>query len=72
MVSVSDQQVQVEVQGVGASVLSLQRDNVIASASGFPLVGQPAMVAIRSEKIVISDRINDRQDSVVEKTLQSA
>ena len=71
VVAVSDQKVQVEVEGVGGSALTLERNNVISSGNGFPKVGQPAMVAIRPEKIVLSDRINDRQDNVVEGTLQS-
>ena len=69
--TVSDQRVQVEVQGVGAAALTLERNNVISSAKGFPAVGQPAMVAIRPEKIVLSDRVGEGQTNVVEGTLQA-
>ena len=71
IVGVSGEQVQVEVKGVGASVLTLQRNNVVSSGNGFPLIGETAMVAIRPEKIVISDQINNRQSNVVAGTLQS-
>ena len=68
---VSDQHVQVEVQGVGISALTLQRNNVISSGNGFPKVGQSAMVAIRPEKIFLSDRMNQGQGNIVEGTLQA-
>jgi ABC-type Fe3+/spermidine/putrescine transport system ATPase subunit len=69
--AVSDQQVQVEVQGVGTSALTLQRSNVISSGNGFPKIGQSAMVAIRPEKIFLSDRIDHGLGNVVEGTLQT-
>ncbi|HEX2931188.1 MAG TPA: ABC transporter ATP-binding protein [Candidatus Binatia bacterium] len=68
---VSAEHVQVEVQGVGASSLTLQRNNVISSANGFPTVGQTAMVAIRPEKMILSDRFCEGQTNVVEGTLQA-
>jgi ABC-type Fe3+/spermidine/putrescine transport system ATPase subunit len=68
---VSDQQVQVEVQDVGASALTLERHNVISSGNGFPKVGQAAMVAIRPEKIFLSDRKDGGQSNIVEGTLQA-
>ncbi|MGH7816257.1 MAG: ABC transporter ATP-binding protein, partial [Candidatus Binatia bacterium] len=68
---VSERQVRVEVQGVGASSLMLGRNNVISSANGFPTVGQSAMVAIRPEKIALLDRIIEGQSNVVEGTLQA-
>jgi ABC-type Fe3+/spermidine/putrescine transport system ATPase subunit len=71
VVGVSDQHVQVEVQGVGASSLTLQRNNVISSANGFPTIGQSAMVAIRPEKMILSDRGCEGQGNVVEGTLQA-
>jgi iron(III) transport system ATP-binding protein len=71
VIGVSAQQVRVEVQGVGASALTVQRINVISSANGFPTVGQPAMVAIRPEKMVLSDRVSEGQENVVEGTLQA-
>ena len=69
--AVSDQQVQIEVQGVGASALQLQRGNVIASSNGFPTIGQTAMVAIRPEKIALTDTVRDGQSNVVEGALQA-
>jgi iron(III) transport system ATP-binding protein len=68
----SDQHVQVEVQGIGASTVTLQRNHVISSVNGFPTVGQAAMVAIRPEKISISDRRNDGDANIVQGTLQAA
>jgi iron(III) transport system ATP-binding protein len=68
---VSEEQVQVEIQGAGASSLTLQRNNVISSGNGFPVVGQAAMVAIRPEKMVLSDRADAGQANVVEGTLQA-
>jgi ABC-type Fe3+/spermidine/putrescine transport system ATPase subunit len=69
--AVSDQLVEIAVQGVGASALSLKRGNVIGSANGFPAVGQGAMVAIRPEKISLTDRMSDGQNNVVEGVLRA-
>jgi iron(III) transport system ATP-binding protein len=69
--AVSDQQVEIKVQGIGASALQLQRNNVISSSNGFPTIGQAAMVAIRPEKIALTDRVSDGQSNVIEGTLQS-
>jgi ABC-type Fe3+/spermidine/putrescine transport system ATPase subunit len=69
--AVSEQRVQVEVQGVGASALVLQRNNVISSANGFPTLGQSAMVAIRPEKIALTDSVSASQGNIVEGTLQA-
>jgi len=69
--AVSDQQVEIKVQGVGASALQLQRNNVISSSNGFPKVGQAAMVAIRPEKIALTDTVSERQSNVIEGALQS-
>ena len=68
---ISDQQVQVEVHGVGASALTLDRQNVISSGNGFPKIGQSAMIAIRPEKIFLSDRTDAGHSNVVEGTLQA-
>ncbi|HWM54827.1 MAG TPA: ABC transporter ATP-binding protein, partial [Solirubrobacterales bacterium] len=68
---VSDQQVEIQVQGVGASALILERRNVIGSSNGFPAIGQGAMVAIRPEKISLLDRVSEGQRNVVEGTLQA-
>ena len=45
--ALSDSQVKVDVQDVGAVSLAVSRANVIGAGSGFPTVGQTAMVAIR-------------------------
>jgi ABC-type Fe3+/spermidine/putrescine transport system ATPase subunit len=70
--AVSEHQVYVEVQGVGASGLILERGNVIGSTKGFPTIGQAAMVAIRPEKIALSDRMSNGQSNVVEGTLEAS
>ena len=69
--AVSEQQVEVEVRGVGASALILRRSNVISPSNGFPSVGQSATVAIRPEKIALTDRVNNGHENIVEGTLQS-
>ena len=69
--AVSEQQIRVEVRGVGASALTLHRGNVISPSNGFPAVGQPATVAIRPEKIALTDHIDNGQGNIVEGTLQS-
>jgi iron(III) transport system ATP-binding protein len=70
--AVSDKHISVQVQGIGASGLTLARNNVISSSSAFPAVGQSAMVAIRHEKIAVSERIRDGESNVVEGTLQGS
>jgi ABC-type Fe3+/spermidine/putrescine transport system ATPase subunit len=70
--AVSDQLVHVQVDGVGVSALKLQRSSVISSANSFPTIGQSAMVAIRPEKILLSDSVGDNQDNIVEGALQSS
>jgi ABC-type Fe3+/spermidine/putrescine transport system ATPase subunit len=72
VVAVSDERIQVEVQGVGASALTLRPSNVIGSSNGFPKVGQSALVAIRPEKIALSERVSDGESNVVEGTLQAS
>jgi len=70
--AVSDRHVHVEVQGIGASSLILERNHVISSANGFPTVGQAAMVAIRPEKISLSDSRSVGHPNVVQGTLHAA
>ncbi|MSP38743.1 MAG: ABC transporter ATP-binding protein [Deltaproteobacteria bacterium] len=67
---VSEQQVRVEVHGVGASALTIERAKVIAKE--VPVVGQPVMVAIRPEKMVLSESVGDGEVNVVEGTLRSS
>jgi ABC-type Fe3+/spermidine/putrescine transport system ATPase subunit len=70
--AVSDYVVHVEVAGVGNSALKLERNSVVSSADRLLAVGQTAMVAIRPEKIVLSDSACGNQDNVVEGALQSS
>jgi ABC-type Fe3+/spermidine/putrescine transport system ATPase subunit len=70
--AISDEHVRVEVQGVGASALVLQRQNVIAPLKDFPGVGTAAMVAIRPEKIELSDGARAGAGNFVEGTLQAS
>jgi len=68
--ALSDDRVRVEVRGVGASSLTVPRINVISRSDGFPAAGQPALVAIRPEKIALSNN-GGGNGNVVEGTLQS-
>ena len=70
--ALSGDQVQVAVEGVGARSLTLQASNVISRGNGFPSVGRAATVAIRPEKIFLSDRDGNGQGNVVQGTLQAA
>ena len=45
--AVSDQLVNLDAEGIGATRLVVQRGNVVSSANGFPAAGQAVMVAIR-------------------------
>lgn len=69
--SVDERQIRVDVEGVGKSSLTVERNNVISSNHGFPAVGRSAMVAIRPEKISLSDRADEGESNVVEGTLQT-
>ena len=70
--ALSDNQVKVDVQDVGAASLAVPRANVIGAGNGFPTVGQTAMVAIRPEQVELSGRRREGQTNVVEGSLQSA
>jgi ABC-type Fe3+/spermidine/putrescine transport system ATPase subunit len=69
--AVSNERIQIEVHGVGASALTLERKNVISPSNGFPTVGQSAMVAIRPEKIALSESAREGDSNFVEGTLQA-
>jgi ABC-type Fe3+/spermidine/putrescine transport system ATPase subunit len=69
--AVSDQHVEIDIQGIPGSALKLKRGNVISSIDGFPTVGQAALVAIRPEKISLTDRMCDSQSNVVEGALET-
>ncbi len=66
-----DQRVEVEIQGVSAARLSIQRERVPTAANGFPTVGQPVMVAIRPEQIVLWSRPPEGKTNVIQGTLQA-
>ncbi len=68
--ALSDDHVRVEVRGVGTSSLTVPRINVISQSNGFPAAGQPALVAIRPEKIALSSN-GSGDGNVVEGTLQA-
>jgi ABC-type Fe3+/spermidine/putrescine transport system ATPase subunit len=67
----SDQLVDVEVQGIGGSVLSVKKNNVISSGNGFPTVGQNVMVAIRPEQVTLSGNRCEGRANMVEANLQA-
>jgi iron(III) transport system ATP-binding protein len=69
--STSDHLVNVQVQGIGAASLAVQRSNVISGANGFPTVGQGVMVAIRPEQITLSGSCREGQANMVEAHLQA-
>jgi iron(III) transport system ATP-binding protein len=69
--SVSEKQVQVEVQGVRVPTLTLKRNNLISFRNGLPSVGESTILAIRPEKIVLSDRASTSQGNVIEATLKN-
>jgi len=69
--ALSDDKIQVAVQGVGAASLAVPRANVIGATNGFPAVGQGAMVAIRPEQVDLSGRSRDGEMNVVEAKLQA-
>jgi ABC-type Fe3+/spermidine/putrescine transport system ATPase subunit len=70
--ALSAQYVTVDVFGVAAAPLVLERRNVASSATGFPAVGLGVMVAIRPEQVNLSAERRDGQINRVEATLQSA
>jgi ABC-type Fe3+/spermidine/putrescine transport system ATPase subunit len=69
--ALTPQFVTVEVFGVAAAPLVLERHRVISSANGFPAVGQGVMVAIRPEQVSLSAERREGQSNRVEAVLQS-
>ena len=67
----SDQQVNVEVQGGTTAQLVLPRSNVISAANGFPAVGQGVMVAIRPEQVNLSAGRQEGRSNLVEARLET-
>jgi len=68
---VSDQQVNVEVQGAAAAQLVLPRSSVISATNGFPAVGQGVMVAIRPEQVDLSAGRQEGRNNLVEARLET-
>jgi ABC-type Fe3+/spermidine/putrescine transport system ATPase subunit len=71
IVGMTDHQINVEIQQVGVTPLSIQRSNLSASGNGLPTVGQFVMVAIRPEKIAISGRAAEGQSNMIQANLQA-
>jgi ABC-type Fe3+/spermidine/putrescine transport system ATPase subunit len=69
--AISEQFVNVEVPGVAAAPLILERQNVASSVNGFPAVGQGVMVAIRPEQVSLSAERREGQANRVEAVLRS-
>jgi len=67
----SDQQVNVEVQGGTTAQLVLPRSNVISAANGFPAIGQGVMVAIRPEQVNLSAGRQEGRSNLVEARLET-
>jgi ABC-type Fe3+/spermidine/putrescine transport system ATPase subunit len=67
----SDQQINVEVQGDTAAQLILRRGNVVAAANGFPSLGQGVMVAIRPEQVNLTAGQAGGQTNRVDAKLQA-
>ncbi len=67
----SDQQVNVEVQGATTAHLVLPSSNVISAVKGFPAVGQGVMVAIRPEQVNLSVVRQEGRTNIVEARLEA-
>ncbi len=67
----SDQQVNVEVQGAATAHLVLPRGNVISATNGFPAVGQGVTVAIRPEQVNLSAGRQEGGTNVVEASVDT-
>ena len=68
--AVAGQQLNIEVQGVPAAPLILQRSSVVSSANG-AVVGQGVMVAIRPEQIAILGTTGDGRPNTIQANLQA-
>jgi ABC-type Fe3+/spermidine/putrescine transport system ATPase subunit len=70
VVGMTDQQVNVQIQEVGASPLSVQRTRSPLSGNG-PAVGRPVMIAIRPEQIELWGSPPEGQSNMVQANLES-
>ena len=70
VLGITDHQITVEVQKVGATPLSIQRANLSAPANGLPGIGQSVMVAIRPEQIIISGHKSEGRPNMIQADLR--
>jgi ABC-type Fe3+/spermidine/putrescine transport system ATPase subunit len=68
---VSDDRVHVEIQQSGAASLSIERHHLIGASDGVPAVGQPVMVAIRPEQVVLRHRVEEGQQNLIQADLRA-
>jgi len=72
VLGITDQGIDVEIQQLSASPLSIERSNVSRCGNGGPTPGQPVMVAIRPEKIEMWGRPPEGRLNMVPAHLQAA
>lgn len=72
VLGVTDQRIEIEIQQVGASRLSIERNNVSRCGNGGPKPGQAVMVAIRPEKIEMWGRPPEGRANMIPAHLQAA
>jgi len=68
----TDQHVNVEVQRISASPLSIERSNFSPRTNGSPVLGQPVMIAIRPEKIEMWGSLPEGRLNVIPAHLKAA
>jgi len=71
VVGMTDYQINVEVQQVGVTPLSIQRSHLSSAGNGSPAVGQSVMVAIRPEKIAILGTALAGRPNMIQAKLQA-
>jgi ABC-type Fe3+/spermidine/putrescine transport system ATPase subunit len=71
ILGITDHQVDVEIQQMGAAPLAIQRSKLPAAANGLPGVGQLVMVAIRPEQIALSGKASGGQANLIQANLQA-
>lgn len=68
---ITDQQVNVEIQQLSASPVTIQRSKVAPSENGSPKVGQAVMIAIRPEQIALWGSAPEGRPNMIQADLQS-
>jgi len=71
VLAITEHQVNVEIQQLGASSLSIQRSSVSSSGNGLPAIGQPVMIAIRPEKIEVWGNLPEGHSNMIQANLQA-